>query len=107
SAFGFWKQICKSVYLKERTGLMSKRIAAVFCVALLFAILPATVSCSNRRRPTVTTTEADRMAPVPEAPLPVPVTPVERLPDTASPLPLVALAGVFSLGVARLLKGRC
>jgi hypothetical protein len=56
--------------------------------------------------PTVTITEADRMAPVPEAPLPVPVTPVEKLPDTASPLPLVALAGVLSLGVARLLKRR-
>jgi hypothetical protein len=54
-------------------------------------------------KPTVT--EADRTIPeIPEVPVPEMV--VAELPHTASPLPLVALAGLLSLGAARLIKRR-
>jgi hypothetical protein len=50
--------------------------------------------------------EADRTTiPELEGP-PILEAPVEELPKTASPLPLVALAGLLSLGAARLLKVR-
>jgi hypothetical protein len=46
--------------------------------------------------------EADRLA-ISEPPAKAPI---ETLPATASPLPLIGLAGILSLGVARLLKQR-
>jgi hypothetical protein len=53
------------------------------------------------------TGEADRTTPVPElVSAPIPEEPAKQLPKTASPLPLIALVGVVSLGAARLFKTR-
>jgi hypothetical protein len=74
--------------------------------ATVVAIAPARKAPEMAAPPTRPSVEADRTAPVPELPRPIPELPVGKLPDTASPLPLVALAGILSLGVARLLNGR-
>jgi hypothetical protein len=56
--------------------------------------------------PPVLKAEPVMPVPVPEsATPPAPETPVKELPKTAGELPLLALTGAISLGIARLLKG--
>jgi hypothetical protein len=73
--------------------------------ATVVKITPEKKEVEIAEPPTQSWSEGE-VVPPPELTPTVPEAPVEKLPDTASPLPLVGLAGILSLGVARLLNRR-